>query len=67
VDVVLIRTLTNPSGSPENVSDVLLQHVKVLAVDQLVNERQETPTIAKAVTLESCARQAKAIQCLPNA
>src|SRR6516164_7113020 len=44
VDVVLIRTLGG-SGGPENVSDVLLQHVKVLAVDQLANERQETPTV----------------------
>src|SRR6516164_5913655 len=35
VDVVLIRSVTG-SGGPENVSDVLLQHVKVLAVDQLV-------------------------------
>src|SRR5436309_2951169 len=52
VDVVLIRNVAGPSGSAENISDVLLQHVKVLAVDQLVNERQETPTIAKAVTLE---------------
>ena len=66
VDVVLIRTLTNPSGSPENVSDVLLQHVKVLAVDQLVNERQETPTIAKAVTLELDTDQAQKVLLATN-
>src|SRR5207245_7707308 len=52
VDVVLIRSVPGPSGSKENISDVLLQHVKVLAVDQLANEQQEKPTVARAVTLE---------------
>jgi pilus assembly protein CpaB len=52
VDVVLIRTTNKVGGAVEKASDVLLQNVKVLAVDQLVNERQEKPTVAKAVTLE---------------
>jgi pilus assembly protein CpaB len=52
VDVVLIRSVSGPSGAKENISDVLLQHVKVLAVDQLANEQQEKPTVARAVTLE---------------
>lgn len=60
VDVVLLRTVAGPSGT-ENYSDVLLQHVKVLAVDQLANERQETPTVAKAVTLEVETDQAQKI------
>jgi pilus assembly protein CpaB len=61
VDVVLIRTVPRPNGPVENISDVMLQHVKVLAVDQLTNERQETPTIAKAVTLEVATDQAQKI------
>jgi pilus assembly protein CpaB len=52
VDVILIRTIPGANRQEENISDVLLQHVKVLAVDQIANERQENPTIAKAVTLE---------------
>jgi pilus assembly protein CpaB len=32
--------------------DVVLQNVKVLAVDQISDERAEKPSIAKAVTLE---------------
>jgi pilus assembly protein CpaB len=52
VDVVLIRSTTQAGGTVEKSSDVLLQNVKVVAVDQLVNERQEKPTVAKAVTLE---------------
>ena len=66
VDVVLIRSVPGPSGSSENISDVLLQHVKVLAVDQLVNERQETPTVAKAVTLEVDTDQAQKVLLATN-
>ena len=56
VDVILIRIV-----GPENISDVLLQHIKVLAVDQLLNERQESPKIATAVTLELDTDQAQKI------
>jgi pilus assembly protein CpaB len=66
VDVVLIRTVHSPGASAENISDVLLQHVKVLAVDQLVNERQEAPTIARAVTLEVDTDQAQKILLATN-
>src|SRR5262249_19106540 len=62
VDVVLIRNIRAPSGSTaENISDVLLQHVKVLAVDQLANEQQEKPTVARAVKLEMDSDQAQKI------
>jgi len=61
VDVVLTRSVSRPQGPAENVSDVLLQHVKVLAVDQVVNERQEAPTVAKAVTLEVATDQAQKV------
>jgi pilus assembly protein CpaB len=66
VDVVLIRTVERPNSAAENVSDILLQHVKVLAVDQIVNERQETPTVAKAVTLEVGTSQAQKILLATN-
>ena len=66
VDVVLIRTVHSPSGPSENISDVLLQHVKVLAVDQLANERQETPTVVRAVTLELNTDQAQKILLATN-
>src|SRR5437870_5870585 len=65
VDVVLIRSGAGANG-PEQFSDVLLQHVKVLAVDQLINERQENPTIAKAVTLEVDTEQAQKILLATN-
>jgi pilus assembly protein CpaB len=66
VDVVLIRTVSRANGPAENISDVLLQHVKVLAVDQLLNERQEAPTVAKAVTLEVATDQAQKVLLATN-
>jgi pilus assembly protein CpaB len=65
VDVILIRSVAHSNG-PENVSDVLLQHVKVLAVDQIINERQEHPTLARAVTLEVDTDQAQKILLATN-
>jgi pilus assembly protein CpaB len=50
VDVVLIGD--DNSARHESYSKTLLQHVKVLAIDQLASERQEHPTVAKAVTVE---------------
>jgi pilus assembly protein CpaB len=47
VDVVLTRQLDKNAAS-----DVVLQNVRVLAVDQLADERAEKPSVAKAVTLE---------------
>jgi pilus assembly protein CpaB len=58
VDVVLIRTNSEMSG---RFSDILLQNVKVLAVDQVANERQEKATVVKAVTLEVETDQAQKI------
>ncbi len=50
VDVALTRT--DSSNGPQNFSAVILQHVKVLAIDQMAGQRQEHPTVAKAVTVE---------------
>jgi pilus assembly protein CpaB len=61
VDVVLIR-----QDNRDNTSDILVQHVKVLAVDQLINERQEQPTVAKAVTLEVTTEEAQKILLASN-
>jgi pilus assembly protein CpaB len=47
VDVVLTR-----QQDKNATADVVLQNVRVLAVDQLADERSEKPSIAKAVTLE---------------
>ena len=64
VDVVLIAE--ESSSSHESYSDILLQQVKVLAVDQLASERPEQPTVPKAVTLEVTAEQAQKVLLAAN-
>jgi pilus assembly protein CpaB len=48
VDVILTR---GEGGDVSAFADVLLQNARVLAVDQLVDERQDKPSVARAVTL----------------
>lgn len=55
VDVMLTRQTERGEGTAE----VLLQGVRVLAVDQDADQRSEEPTLAKAVTLEVNTRSAQ--------
>ena len=48
VDVVLTRQQDKSRAA----TDVVLQNVRVLAVDQIADERTDKPSLAKAVTLE---------------
>ena len=64
VDVVLIGE--DPAARRENYSEILLQGVKVLAVDQLASERQEQPVVPKAVTLEVTPEQAQKVLLATN-
>jgi pilus assembly protein CpaB len=64
VDVILIAE--DSAARRENYSEVLLQNLKVLAVDQLASERQEQPTVPKAVTLEVTPEQAQKILLATN-
>jgi pilus assembly protein CpaB len=48
VDILLTRT-----GEKNNaVNDVVIQDVRVLAIDQLADQRAEKPSVVKAVTIE---------------
>jgi pilus assembly protein CpaB len=64
VDVVLISE--DPAARRESYADILLHHVKVLAIDQLASERQQHPTVAKAVTIEVTPEQAQKILLATN-
>ncbi len=55
VDVALTRTESVEGQSDKNkhtFTDVLLQHVRVLGVDQIADDRSDKATVVKAVTLE---------------
>ena len=64
VDVALTRT--DNSAGPQSFSEVILQHVEVLAIDQMAGQRQEHPTVAKAVTVEVDPEQALRILLAAN-
>ncbi|WP_448187743.1 Flp pilus assembly protein CpaB [Azospirillum sp. sgz301742] len=62
VDVIFTR----PEGAAESahsqtppVSDVMLQNLKVLAIDQFVDSQKDKPVVAKAVTLEATPDEAQ--------
>jgi len=48
VDVLVTRQMDKSSSN----TDIVLQNVKVLAVDQIADDSADKPTVAKAVTLE---------------
>ena len=64
VDVVLIRTESAASG--RSYSELILQNVKVLAVDQLAGQPDKATVIAKAVTLEATAEEAQKVLLATN-
>ena len=59
VDIVMIAD--EISRQHQSYSDILLEHVKVLAIDQIASEAEEKPTVARAVTLEVTKEQAQKI------
>ncbi|WP_027162251.1 Flp pilus assembly protein CpaB [Mesorhizobium sp. WSM1293] len=59
VDVLLTRTVRDSDGADRSFVDVLLQSMKVLAVDQVADESKDSPTVVKAVTLEASTRDAQ--------
>ena len=66
VDVVLIRSVSDSSAGRKDYSDLLLQDIKVIAVDQISSEQKDRPTVAKAVTLEVTPFQAQKISLATN-
>ncbi|ESY41426.1 pilus assembly protein CpaB [Mesorhizobium sp. LNJC380A00] len=59
VDVLLTRTVRDSDGMDKSFVDVLLQSMKVLAVDQVADESKDAPTVVKAVTLEASTKDAQ--------
>jgi pilus assembly protein CpaB len=51
VDVALTRQKDN-NGKDRSSTDVVLQNTRVLAIDQIADERNDKPSVVKAVTLE---------------
>ena len=59
VDVLLTRNVRKAEGGEQAFVDVLLQSLKVLAVDQVADEAKGNPTVVKSVTLEVATKDAQ--------
>lgn len=59
VDVLLTRTVRGNDGGDQSFVDVLLQSMKVLAIDQVADVSKDSPTVVKSVTLEASTKDAQ--------
>jgi pilus assembly protein CpaB len=59
VDILLTRDSQQSSDQRQRVADLLLQNVKVLAIDQEASDRVEGAKLARSVTLEVTPEQAQ--------
>jgi pilus assembly protein CpaB len=59
VDVMLTRQLGNTGGRENLATDVILQNVTVLGIDQLSSENVEEPVVGKSATFEVTPEQAQ--------
>ncbi len=62
VDVLLTRK----DGESNAVSDIILQNIKVLGIDQKADDRLDKPSVARAVTLEVSTQQAQRLTVAHN-
>jgi pilus assembly protein CpaB len=61
VDIMLTRQKNSGGGNDPNnmITDVLLQSIKVLAINQTADDSREDPAVANAVTVEVTPKQAQ--------
>ncbi len=59
VDILLTRTARGDDGTDKSFVDVLLQSMKVLAIDQVADVSKDSPTVVKSVTLEASTKDAQ--------
>lgn len=52
VDVLLTRTIPGAEGAGSMMTDVILDRVRVLAIDQVANEKDTQPAVGKTAVLE---------------
>jgi pilus assembly protein CpaB len=67
VDIMLTRSRRSGGrGNDETFTDVLLQGVKVLAIDQTADDRADKPSVVKTVTLEVATDEAQKLTLAQN-
>ena len=61
VDILLTRSVDGGGDKETTVTQVIANNIKILGVDQEVNENLEEPTVAKAITVEVTPEQGQAL------
>lgn len=62
VDVMLTRSVSGGANGQDNtITQIVAGNVKVLGVDQIIDEHMDKPKVAKAITLELTPDQAQAL------
>ena len=65
IDILLTRTSTDSKSSKnaeqQSYSDLLLQNVRVLAIDQSADPKQDAPKLARTITVEASMEDAQKI------
>lgn len=65
IDIILTRTLgdakAGKGSEAQSYSDLLLQNMRVLAIDQTADPKQEAPKLARTITLEASMEEAQKI------
>lgn len=62
VDLIFTRDPVSRRNGSDLISDILLQHVRVLGIDQNLNDASSTPDVVKTVTLEVSHEEAQKLQ-----
>jgi pilus assembly protein CpaB len=61
VDILLTRQIGDGSGRDNYGTDIILQNISVLGIDQLSSEDQDKPVLGKSATFEVTAQQAQSL------
>ena len=61
VDVLMTKTANATEKADDSFTDVILQQVRVLGIDQLADEKTDKPEVVKAVTIEVATEDAERV------
>jgi pilus assembly protein CpaB len=61
VDIILTQTIQTGGPEPRMASETVLENVRVLAIDQVLNDQSGEPTLGKNATIEVTPKQAEVV------
>ncbi|HXV26018.1 MAG TPA: Flp pilus assembly protein CpaB [Alphaproteobacteria bacterium] len=61
VDIILTQSIPTGGSEPRLASETVLENVRVLAIDQILNDQSGEPTLGKNATIEVTPKQAEVV------